>query len=637
MQYKGLTLDPFQVDAIHAIEKNQSVVVSAPTGSGKTIIADYIIQRDIKKGIKVIYTAPIKALSNQKYKEFSEEYGEEKVGLMTGDIVKNPDGQVLIMTTEVYRNMALTNEPMLNDVSYVVFDEIHYINDRERGYVWEESIIFSHKKVRMLCLSATIPNAQELGDWIQTIKKHKVKIISHDVRPVPLHIRFYDFELGITTLKEINDAAQIPNYYHSRHKKREKIISPDHRDLVKKIADKTPCLFFHFSRAGCQTMAEQLGTQKLFSYNQKIQTIITKKLKGSAPEIQKLKSTVLLKKILPCGIGFHHAGLLPIMKGLVEELFGKGLINVLYTTETFAVGINMPAKAVCFSSLRKFDGVAFRLLQAHEFFQIAGRAGRRGIDKEGFVYAMLDRRDLEYRKLQLMTSSVSTPIRSQFKLSINTVLNLIKLHEQKERITILNQSFYTYQAKKRRRRATSTNEMKHRYERIKKRLDKMDYVINNKLTWKGEFTSKLYQDEIIFGEIFGTKLYQQFDTYQLLLIIACLCFEERKQVEFKRTFPSKSVQDIRQVLHNDPTLKRFKRFDPLNKMTALIYPCFEGETLFQILKLTNLLEGDLMRFYRQILDRIGQIKDATKDELLLKRMSECQTVINDCLADIDVV
>src|SRR3989344_3877899 len=167
MEYKGLVLDKFQEDAINAIESNHSVVVSAPTGSGKTLIADYIINRDVKNGIRVIYTAPIKALSNQKYKEFIADYGKDKVGIITGDVVINPGALILIMTTEVYRNMAITKDELIESVSYVVLDEIHYINDIERGYVWEESIIFSDERVRFLCLSATIPNADEFSSWIQ--------------------------------------------------------------------------------------------------------------------------------------------------------------------------------------------------------------------------------------------------------------------------------------------------------------------------------------------------------------------------------------------------------------------------------------------------------------------------------------
>jgi len=235
MEYKGLTLDKFQEDAIRAIEHNKSVVVSAPTGSGKTLIADYIIDRDFKKGIKVIYTAPIKALSNQKYKEFKRSYGEENVGILTGDTQKNPDALILIMTTEIYRNMVLSNDPFIEGISYVIFDEIHYINDIERGYVWEESIIFSKPKVRVLCLSATIPNAEEFARWIEAIMGHEVVVVKHSERPVPLHVNFYDAELGITTLKNLKDHSEIPNYNKVMGKRiRQKHKSPSHIELIRK-------------------------------------------------------------------------------------------------------------------------------------------------------------------------------------------------------------------------------------------------------------------------------------------------------------------------------------------------------------------------------------------------------------------
>ena len=241
MHYKGLKLDKFQEEAIAAIEHNKSVVVSAPTGSGKTLIADYIIDRDFKKGIRVIYTAPIKALSNQKYKEFTRSYGEKNVGILTGDVQKNPDALILIMTTEIYRNMVLSNDPFVNDVSYVIFDEIHYINDIERGYVLEESIIFSKPNVRVLCLSATIPNANEFADWIEAIKEHEVVVIRHDERPVPLHVNFYDGELGITTLKNLKDYADIPNYDKVMGKRvKQKFKSPSHASLIKEMKNNLP-------------------------------------------------------------------------------------------------------------------------------------------------------------------------------------------------------------------------------------------------------------------------------------------------------------------------------------------------------------------------------------------------------------
>ena len=240
MEYLGLTLDPFQEESVRSLEDGNSVVVSAPTGSGKTLIANYLIDIRIKEGKKVIYTAPIKALSNQKYKEFTKLYGEGRVGLLTGDIVEHPEAPVLIMTTEIYRNMVLVNDPSILDVYAVIFDEVHYINDIERGHIWEESIIFSPDQVRFLCLSATIPNAEEFAEWIETIKKHSVKTIRYDKRIVPLDHKFFDNELGITTLQEIKDLDSIPSYSHAvkrRGRRRPMIPFPDHAKLVKELGE----------------------------------------------------------------------------------------------------------------------------------------------------------------------------------------------------------------------------------------------------------------------------------------------------------------------------------------------------------------------------------------------------------------
>jgi len=637
MKYKNLILDKFQEQSIEAIEKNHSVVVSAPTGSGKTLIADYIINKDIKKGIRVIYTAPIKALSNQKYKDFCEEYGEGKIGLLTGDIVRNHDAPILIMTTEIYRNMALTNDPLMDKISYVVFDEIHYINDIERGYVWEESIIFSKDRIRFLCLSATIPNTKEFASWIEAVKKHKVEVIRHDKREVPLAKKFYDSELGITSLEDIRDVAHIPDYRYIRGRKRfrrPKIKAPSHVELIKEIRDKLPCLFFNFSRKKCQDNANELMNAKLFDVNPKITAFVRKKLENAPKEIKELESSRLLFRTLSYGIGFHHAGLIPLIKEIVEELFGQGLIKVLYTTETFAVGINMPAKSVCFESLRKFDGVNFRFLNSKEYFQIAGRAGRRGIDKEGFSYAMIDRRDFDYSLIKRITDVDKDPIKSQFRLSVNTVLNLVKNHTPDEIDIILKNNFFTFQKFGKNFAKIKRNVFSYSFEKTKKKLVRMDYIKDGKLTPKGEFSSKIYSDEILIGEMFATDFYFDLNEYQILMILACLSYEPRAKTEFYKDYPSKFVNDLKGALRKRELLKNFKSLD---KLTALIHPCYHNKSIFEILPNTNLLEGDLIRFFRQILDKIGQIKKATSDERLRQMLGSCQSVIFDCLKDVDVV
>jgi len=274
-----------------------------------------------------------------------------------------------------------------------------------------------------LCLSATIPNAQEFSDWISAIKKHKVRTVIATKRNVPLQHLFYDYELGITTLEKIREAKNIPHYrdiIKKKGQKKQRFPMPNHIQLVKEMGkDKMPCLFFHFSRHACQQKAMELARQNLFQKDAQIISYVIKKLQEAPPEISQLQSTRILKDTLPQGIAFHHAGLLPIMKEIVEELFAQGKIKVLYATETFAVGINMPAKTVCFDSLRKFDGRNFRNLNTKEYFQIAGRAGRRGIDTEGFVYIMIERKILgqKMKEFEIMEFIAKEFAKTGFKLA----------------------------------------------------------------------------------------------------------------------------------------------------------------------------------------------------------------------------
>ncbi len=642
MQFKTFTLDPFQEEAIQAIENNQSVVVSAPTGSGKTLIADYIIEKHCNDPKRVIYTAPIKALSNQKYRDFVKEYGEQNVGLMTGDIVINSQAKVLIMTTEIYRNMAVSQDADLADVAYVIFDEIHYINDPERGYVWEESVIYSSETVRFLCLSATIPNALEFSKWISSIKHHPVKTVTATKRNVPLEHLFFDYELGITTLNEIKKAFASPEYRgqmkRGRKGKRERVPEASHIDLIRELGpEKLPCFFFSFSRRDCQQKAWELSKANQFQKDPKILAALQGKLRDAPPDIHKLNSTKLLKETISQGIAFHHAGLLPAIKQAVEELFGQGLIKVLYTTETFAVGINMPARTVCFNSLRKYDGRGFRNLNTKEYFQIAGRAGRRGIDPIGYVVSMIFRPTFNYEEIKKITDKDVQPIQSQFRLSVNTVLNLINLHTPQEIERILRLSFYSYQKFGEKYKDIPARILLARYYNIVRKLKQFGYVEDGKLTAKGIFSSKVYADEITLGEVFATDVASQLDEYQILLALASIVYEPGRSDEFKTEFPSESLQKLKKALQQNEYLAREEKFLELNKLTALIHPVYKGTSFFELLGMTNLLEGDLIRFFAQILDRIGQIRKATTDHDLMRKMQNCRGIIERALEGIYLV
>jgi len=643
MKYHGFTLDPFQEDSIKEIEKGNSVVVSAPTGSGKTLIADYIIDKNKDKPNRIIYTAPIKALSNQKYKDFSEEYGKKNVGLMTGDIVINPTAKVLIMTTEIYRNMVLTNDDSVRDVVYVIFDEVHYINDIERGYVWEESIIYSPKEVRFLCLSATIPNAAEFSSWIEAIKGHTVTTISSDHRAVPLKRFFYDYELGITTLdkikQRIKDTDDMPRYERvmgGRKRQRIRVPEPDHVELIKEMGmEKLPCLFFSFSRKDCQEKAKKLSETKLFDKDTRIISFVSQEVKDWPEEIKKLSSTVVLRNALSKGIAFHHAGLLPVVKELVEELFSRGWIKVLYTTETFAVGINMPAKTVCFNALRKFDGISFRDLNTKEYFQIAGRAGRRGIDEVGYVYSMIFRPAFRYQTIKRLTDKDIEPIKSQFKLSVNTALNILNRHTADEIEHILRQSFFSYQKYGEKWDDVPTQKLLFRYNSIVKKLKKFSFVDeNNKLTDKGIFSTNIFVDEMTFGEIFSTGMYKEMTDYQILLVLGVLVFEPRERTEFKKIFPTPELAKLKTILRQNPVTSREKKFENLDEVTALLFPLMKGQNFFDLMKNTSLLEGDLIRFFGQVLDRVGQIKKAASDSELELRIDNVKGYVMNALEGI---
>ncbi|HLC47227.1 MAG TPA: DEAD/DEAH box helicase [Candidatus Nanoarchaeia archaeon] len=639
LHFKNFVLDRFQVDAIEAIDRNFSVVVSAPTGCGKTLIADYIIDMELKRGKNVVYTAPIKALSNQKYKDFCKDYGKENIGLVTGDTVINSRAPILIMTTEIYRNMVIANDEQIKHISYVIFDEVHFINDIERGHVWEESIIFSPEHVRFLCLSATIPNAHEFANWIQAIKKHEVKTVYHDTRVVPLVHKFYDTDLGIATLKEINDLANIPDYNYIRgkqHHRKPKIAPPSHINLMRELAENVPCLYFVFSRADTQKKAAELSKHNPYGYNPKVGEMIREKLTTAPPQVSDLNSTRLLRECLPKQIGFHHAGLLPVLKDLVEDLFGLGLIKTLYTTETFAVGINMPAKTVCFESLRKFDGHGFRFLNTKEYFQIAGRAGRRGIDKTGLVVTMIYRPSFDLKAIRRLTTKDTEPIRSQFRLSINTVLNLIDLHSQQEIDIILTQSFLSFQimAKQGKRKIHSLKDQFVNKARI---LEKRGYIIDGALTEKGKFASKIYSDEIYTTEIFQTDFIQGLDDYSIMVLFALLAFEEKESTEFRIKSGDRRLETIRKRMLNHTDLRRLLERDILNKVAALVEPCINRKSFFDALEVANLLEGDLIRYFSQIIDRIGQVRRASTDYDFLNRLDALEQRIRDFLGDVMIL
>ncbi|HHV62359.1 MAG TPA: DEAD/DEAH box helicase [Firmicutes bacterium] len=447
VRYRGLTLDDFQREAIAHLVNGRSVLVSAPTGSGKTLVADYLIEQVIRLGNRAIYTAPIKALSNQKYKDFKARYGPDNVGIVTGDVVINDAAPVLVMTTEILRNILHADPGRLAGVSHVVFDEIHYIGDEERGSVWEEAIIFLPRHIKILGLSATIPNAPELADWMSEVRQEEVRVVRHSERPVPLAHYLFEKGVGAGSLQDMVRA------YKRRRKntRADQLPSTSHIDLVKYLnPDLLPCLYFLFSRQQCEIKARELAQVCSFLTNderREVKSFFDEKMEGSSAK--ELPTSKALRRVLVNGIGFHHAGLLPILKEIVEELFARRRISVLYCTETFAVGVNLPVRSVCFDSPDKFDGFGYRPMTNQEYFQMAGRAGRRGIDRQGHVFTLVDLNHFSREQFPVHEEKKLERLSSQFRLSYNTILNLVARYTRDEIETLLDESFAAYQRRRR--------------------------------------------------------------------------------------------------------------------------------------------------------------------------------------------
>lgn len=435
-------LDEFQEDACNFINEGKSVVVCAPTGAGKTVIAQHAIHRALEEGKRIFYTTPLKALSNQKYYDFGEKYGADKVGLLTGDTSINRNAQIVVMTTEVFRNMLYgTNfgsvTDNMKDVKYVVLDEVHYMNDEQRGTVWEESIIYCPTNVQIIALSATVANADELTDWINTVHS-KTELVNTDFRPVPLRFYYFDSSQPNKLLPLLTPSGQL-----------NKKIKPEKRVFGKKLQNKRsyvkdiirnlqendmlPAIYFTFSRKKCDEQMEKCSSLELVTKGEQAQ--IRQFIDEYIAENPHLYNNKHIEYLLQ-GVASHHAGLLPAWKNLVEKLFQKGLIKVVFATETLAAGINMPARSTVISSTSKRTDTGHRMLTASEFLQMSGRAGRRGMDEVGYVTVVGTQFQSPEEVAELVLSDAN-PLESRFSPSYSMVLNLLQrfsLDEAKELI-----------------------------------------------------------------------------------------------------------------------------------------------------------------------------------------------------------
>lgn len=464
-------LDAFQEEAIAHLANEESVMVAAPTGTGKTVVAEFGIFRAARKGFKVMYTTPIKALSNQKFRDLREIYGD-KVGLLTGDVIENREGDIIVMTTEVLRNMLLQTPSELWGVGCIIFDEIHYLADQERGTTWEEAIIICPDYVQLVCLSATVTNAPEIADWIS--RTHKpVHLVTHLQRAVPLSLYYYldgkinlvinekgsqvlDFNVGGELKRRVQNGGRFrgPTLDEDNTPGRER-REPSPREIVEELerADLLPAIYFQFSRRDCEAAAEMCSMTRLEAtrdrdWLERVNDVLSTYLERLTPEDRKLEQVQFITHLARRGYGFHHAGLLPILKQLVEELFNKSLMRVVFATDTLALGVNMPARTVVIGAMSKYDGVSRRPLIPNEFQQMSGRAGRRGIDSQGHVVLPYSPWVTFHEALNIATGPLR-PVESAFTMRYNSVLNLWDAPSGERVLRVMRASLLQFQQNRR--------------------------------------------------------------------------------------------------------------------------------------------------------------------------------------------
>ena len=452
--------DDFQVEAAEAIASGKSVVVTAPTGAGKTLVAEAATYLGRSEGLRVFYTTPIKALSNQKFSDLTDVYGEETVGLLTGDNVINPGAPVIVATLEVLRNMIYADAERLDDVATVVLDEAHYLQDRSRGAAWEEVIVHCPAHVRFVCLSATISNNRQFADWIEE-RRGPTELIAMEERPVPLESMYMVKErsgqrnthflpMFVEREGRRRTNPRLEHMLGLEKGRRKKFKTPNRFDVVEELehSKMLPAIYFIFSRAGCDAAANRLADSgvRLTDSDERntIRHIVEERTAHLTDDDLSVLGYDRWLHALENGVAAHHAGLVPAFKETVEELFKRGLVRVVFATETLALGINMPARSVVIENLSKFNGESHELLQPGDYTQLTGRAGRRGIDVEGFG-VVLHSPFVKFRQVTEIASIGSHELKSSFRPTYNMTANLVANYSEERAMELLSASFAAFQ------------------------------------------------------------------------------------------------------------------------------------------------------------------------------------------------
>ncbi len=631
----AFTYDSFQQQAIDAIDREQSLFVAAPTGAGKTVLADYVIERALQRRQRVIYTAPIKALSNQKYRDFSARHGEH-VGILTGDVTIHPRAPLVIMTTEIYRNTLLEDPTQVAPYAWIIFDEIHYLDDAERGTVWEEAMLLSPPHIRLLCLSATIPNVQELAAWIREAHRRPVEVVESPTRPVPLTFQFQCRNRILAT----PDALKAEGYHGQEgpvrrprfhrplrrsgrfHREETDAPHPNRLDrLVRHLhdTDRLPGILFTFGRRRTEELAWEASGLSLVTPEeaQALQTMYDTLCERF--QVTHDATAQALRRLVIKGVAYHHAGMLPTVKEVIERCFTSRQLKLIVTTETFALGINMPARSVVLDALQKRSAAGYTLLRRREFLQMAGRAGRRGMDTEGSVYLRINPAHVSFSDVLHLLRGQSEPVHSRLNTAYATLLNLYR-HHGPALVELFPRTLYYFQTTGARRAAG--------LELIQRKLallEQLGYLAGTRLTRKGQFAAWLFGYELLLTELQTAGHLATLDPIALAMLITAIVYEPRPGLAPPR--PHRLAKRLARLCEEPIT--RIHRAEakfqlvPKTKTPAFglsfaLEAWMQRTPFARLTRLCEADEGEIVRYFRMAVQLLRQLSDLPAAEPRLR-------------------
>jgi ATP-dependent RNA helicase HelY len=626
----GFSPDPYQLAAFDALDGGRSVLVSAPTGSGKTVVADYAVAQALAAGRKAFYTTPLKALSNQKFADLGAVYGHERVGLLTGDVSVRGDAPIVVMTTEVVRNMLFARSPQLAGLGLLVLDEVHYLQDPYRGSVWEEAIILAPPEVVLVCLSATVSNAGQLGAWLGEVHG-PTEVVVETHRPVELRDHLAIAERGSGRVElipllahgRLHPEAAALDARLARLGRRPgglrhaRLVSPRRTEIVEALDERAmlPAIFFIFSRAACDDAVRRALDDgvRLTSADERaeIRERCARRTEGLPDDELRVLGYGPWIAGLEAGLASHHAGLIPAFREAVEECFTAGLLRVVFATETLALGINMPARSVVIERLVKVRQHGRADLTSGEYAQMTGRAGRRGIDSLGHAVVAWSP-PVSIRELSRLATSPAPELTSSFRASYNLAVNLVRRYRADEADELLERSFAQFV------NTEHHHALTRRMERALRLLERRRHVELEawRLTARGSLVASIYHEsDLLVAEALADGLFDGLDPPGLAAVVSACTYEVRAGRGRSEPRPPREVvprlgalvalaDDLR-ADEEHAHLPRTRLPDP--GFADVAWRWARRHRLAQVLERAELAPGDFVRNARQLIDLLRQM------------------------------